>query len=299
MEINLGNKAFTFLRGYQNEEKYRVAFNSLVEKIFGLSFEAWYQAGYWQEKYIPYSLFDDDKAVANVSVTVMDFNIFGAEQRYVQIGTVLTDESYRNQGLSRFLIKHAVKEWEENCDLIYLFANNATLEMYPKFGFRCAQEHVYFKSLKEKTIKPQRFEKLDMAIQSNRDMMHGYVKNSKLFGKLSMNQNADLVLFYCTSSLLKERVYYSKSLDAIAVATFKNNQLHLWDVFSPSTVELDEVIYSLAGSETKEVFLGFTPKDCSSCEVKAVIGEDILFVQENKTELFDNHKIMFPLLSHA
>lgn len=77
LQVTLGNKYYTFLVGYQDLQIYRSAFNKLVDKVFNISFEAWYQAGYWHKKYIPYTLFDGDKAVANVSVNIMDFNTLG------------------------------------------------------------------------------------------------------------------------------------------------------------------------------------------------------------------------------
>lgn len=297
MKITLSNKEYTFLVGYQQESQYRAAFNNLVEKIFGLSFEAWYKAGYWNEKYRPYTLFDGERAVANIAVNIMDFNTFGEQQRYIQIGTVLTDEEYRNQKLSRFLMEQILNEWHKKCDFIYLFANNSVLELYPKFGFSPVTEYEYFKSVKRR-VASRNFKKLNMEMQSNRDILYDYAKNSKVFGKLSMRENADLVMFYCIS-FLKESVYYIKSLDVIAVAKFASNQLHLWDVFGSIEVELDQIIDSLVNIEIDEIVLGFTPKDGSTYAMREISGADKLFIQKDKTKLFDENKVMFPLLSHA
>ena len=300
MKVVLNNSEYIFLIGYQKEERYRASFNNLVEmeKTFNISFEGWYSAGYWNEKYIPYTLFDGEKAIANVSVNIMDFNTFGEQKRYIQIGTVLTDEDYRNRNLCKFLMEHVLNEWNDICDFIYLFANNSVLEMYPKFGFRPVKEYAYLKSI-EKNIGHQNFEKLNMDIQSNRDLLYKYAKTSMKYGNFAMNENADLIMFYCTS-FMKENVYHIKSLDVIAIAVFNNNQLHLLDVVGTTDVELDKIIYSLSNSEIDEVLLGFTPKDCNSYEVKEISGDDeTLFVQKNKTALFDSNKIMFPLLSHA
>jgi hypothetical protein len=129
LQINLENKEYTFLIGYQERNQYRNEFNNLVDKIFGLSFEEWYQAGYWNEKYIPYTLFDKKQAVANVSVNIMDFNTFGELKRYIQLGTVLADENYRNKGFIRFLTEYILREWQDKCDFIYLFANKSVLNM--------------------------------------------------------------------------------------------------------------------------------------------------------------------------
>jgi GNAT superfamily N-acetyltransferase len=298
MKIALNNREYTFLIGYQKEVKYRASFNNLVEEIFGISFEEWYRAGYWNEKYVPYTLFDGDRAIANVSVNIMDFNTFGEPQRYIQIGTVLTDEEYRNQNLSRFLMEYVLTEWSNKCEFIYLFANSTVLELYPKFGFNRVREYEYFKSVEKNSKSGEQFEKLNMDIQSNRDILYDYAKNTQEFGKLSMNENADLVMFYCTS-FLKENVYSIKSLDIIAVTTFNDNQLHLWDVFGRGEIKLDKIVNSLINFETDELVLGFTPADCSSYRVREISSGDKLFIQQGKTQLFDENKVMFPLLSHA
>lgn len=297
MNVRLNDSEYSFFKGYQKDAAHRTAFNNLVTKVFGISFEDWYSAGYWNEKYIPYTLFDGGKAVANVSVNVMDFNVIGKQQRFIQIGTVATDEEYRNKHLSRFLMEKILAEWGDQCDLIYLFANKTVLEMYPKFGFGRVQEHEYFKSV-EKSDTSSNIEKLDMDIQANRDFLYDYARNTKVYGNLSMHENADLVMFYCTS-FLKRDVYYIKSLDVIAVATYNENRLHLLDVFGKVDTDLDKIISSLVNPQINEVVLGFTPKDCSSYEVRETHGDDALFVQKGKSKLFDKNKVMFPLLSHA
>jgi hypothetical protein len=39
LKIQIGGKEFTFLKGYQQDDKYRNAFNQLAEKTFPISFE--------------------------------------------------------------------------------------------------------------------------------------------------------------------------------------------------------------------------------------------------------------------
>lgn len=296
MKVILGNKEYTYLSAYQKNDAHRAAFNALAKKVFGLSFEDWYQSGYWQEKHIPYTLFDGEKAVANVSVNIMNFYVFGKQQRYIQLGTIMTDEDYRNKNLSRFLIEKVLEEWNPKCDLIYLHANNTVLEFYTRFGFRRVNEYSYFKRV-DNDSEGHAFEKLDMSLPSNRNMLHDYAKNSRFFGKLSLHENADLVMFYCTG-FMKENVYYIKALDVILVATFEDHQLHILDIFSKVSIELDKVV-SCAGKRINKVLLGFTPEDCTSYEVSLISGDDVLFIQDGKTAIFDENKIMLPLLSHA
>ena len=47
----------------------------------------------------------------------------GVEKNYIQIGTVMTDEAYRRQGLAKKLMDHVVNQYKDSCDGFYLFAN--------------------------------------------------------------------------------------------------------------------------------------------------------------------------------
>lgn len=297
--MSLRKNDYTFFKGYQKDDQRRAEFNRLAEKVFNITFEIWYKAGYWNEKYIPYTLFDGNKAIANVSVNIMDFNVLGEHKRYIQLGTVMTDVNYRNQGLSRFLMEKVLEDWSNKCDFIYLFANSTVWNFYPKLGFSRIKEYEYFKPIKKSTL--GEFIKLNMDDQVNKDKLYDYAKNTCIFGKLSMQENADLVMFYCIT-VMKDNVYYIKSLDVIVIAKFNNRQIHLLDVFAKVETNLDMIIESLADEKADSVLLGFTPKDPAGYKSRVVdeIGkEEALFIQNGKTKLFDENKLMFPLLSHA
>lgn len=299
MKIQCGNFDYTLLCGYQKDNKYRLQFDKLANNVFGISFENWYKNGYWNEKYIPYTLFANDKAVANVSINIMNFNLLGKAQLYIQIGTVMTDSQYRNQGLNRFLMEKVINDWNDKCDFIYLFANKSVLNLYPKFGFTHVREYEYFKSFNKQTGKGNnKLRKLDMDIQSNKDTLYSFAKTSKNFSKLTMRNNADLVMFYCIS-FFKDNIYYIEASDTIIVASFSQDYIYLIDIFSNKNIELLDIIYSLTNQNIKTIKLGFTPIDCTSWEKQSIDGDDTLFIQSNKTILFSDICMMFPILSHA
>ncbi|MGE7624770.1 GNAT family N-acetyltransferase [Viridibacillus sp. NPDC096237] len=79
--------------------------------------------------------------VSHNKVSTIDFIVFGKKKRFVQLGTVMTDEHYRNQGLSRVLMETVLDEWKDKCDMFYLFANDSVLDFYPKFGFVPVDEY--------------------------------------------------------------------------------------------------------------------------------------------------------------
>lgn len=293
------NKELTFFKGYQQDVKKRNAFNHLAVKTFNLSFEEWYQSGYWRDKYIPYTLFDGEQVVANVSVNIMNFSIFGHQQKMIQLGTVMTDKAYRNQGLSRRLMQKIFEDWKKDDQIIYLFANATVWEFYPKLGFKSAKQYQYSRSI-QSTMETN-FIKLNMDEIENREKLYDYAKNTLPIGKISMQENADLVMFYCIT-VHKDNVYYLPELDAIAIAETKDRQLYLLDVFSKKEQNLDNIIQALCDEPIDTLKLGFVPIDCSSYE-KMLINEkehdEMLFIEMGKTDLLDDNHLMFPLLSHA
>lgn len=101
------------VKNYRNNDKLRESLNRLTEKTFGFNFEDWYKNGFWNDKYIPYSIVEDESVVANVSVNIIDINDHGVLKYYIQLGTVMTDENYRNRGYIRTLIN----------DIFILFSN--------------------------------------------------------------------------------------------------------------------------------------------------------------------------------
>lgn len=294
----INNKKYIYKCNYKDDSILRNSFNRLTEKTYDFNFEQWYENGYWEDKYIPYSLLDGDKVVSNVSVNIMDFFILEEQKRYIQIGTVMTDEDYRGQGLSRALMEVVLKEWEDKCDLIYLFANDSVLDFYPKFGFSKCDEYQHSVS-KTKENKQDKIRKMNMDNDKDREIVYNMTCNTLSFSKVSMRNNAPLIMFYCTY-FMRDNIYYLEDYDAVVIYEFNEDVLYLQDVFSRKEVKLDSIINAVITEKSKKVVLGFTPKDSSSYEKSLVNEEDTtLFIKIVKDNPFKMGDLMFPVLSHA
>lgn len=78
---------------------------------------------------------EDEKIVANVSVNIIDINDCTKLKHYIQLGTVMTDENYRNKGYSRVLMDEIFKDYDGKVDGIYLFAKRLVLHrLMPRVG---------------------------------------------------------------------------------------------------------------------------------------------------------------------
>ena len=297
-KVLINGYEYTYIKGYRDNENLRDGLNKLTEETYGFNFRKWYEAGYWGEGYIPYSLLDDDKLVANVSVNIMKINILGEEKNYIQIGTVMTDEKYRNQGLSRFLMEKVLSEWENKCDCIYLFANDTVLDFYPKFGFERAYEYQYsIKKNKERSNKKVR--KININDNEDKVLLENIINNSIQISKLHVKDNKNLIIFYCLD-FLKNNIYYIEKYNTIAICEYDGEELFIQDVFMDKEIDLNIVIDLLMNEDTKIIRLGFTPINIEGYNKELLNDDnDALYIRSRNESIFNNKNLMFPILSHA
>lgn len=246
---------YTFIKAYQSDNAYRKSFNELAQTVFDINFESWYQNGYWTEKYIPYSFLHNDKVIANVSVSPMKFVHNGIVKNYVQLGTVMTEEAYRNQGLIRRLIHEVDSDYSNKVDGFFLFANETVLDFYPKFGYERVKEHSFYQHTDIDCEMTAR--RVPMKTREDFKLLEAAVNNSCIQSSFWMMENMELVMFYATN-FMNENVFEMKDQNAYAIAELDQGELFLHQVFSPEKVNLERIIASF-GKEVKKVTLGFTP----------------------------------------
>lgn len=295
--INIQGKEYHLVKGNPENVQYRASFNALTEKTFGFNFEHWYQSGYWTNQYLRYSILDGHRVVSNVSVNLMDFEVCGKAKRLIQLGTVMTDDAYRNQGLSRVLMDIVIAEWKDKCDFIYLFANDSVLNFYPKFGFHTADQYQCTKTIRKKD-KTRAAKKLNMSDESHRKLVYEKANASSSMAKISMVGNAELIMFYGIA-FMKDSVYYIGAYNTVVVAHEEQGLLDMFGVFCKEEVSLDVIVDYMAKEDTKSVRLYFMPKETESNRFFPLEGEGTLFILGEDQNLFKEQQLMFPLLSHA
>ncbi len=295
--IFINGKKYNFAKNYRENERLRKEYNKLTKKTYGFDFEIWYQDGFWGEGHVPYTLFDGESAVSNVSVNKMKFSVLGEEKNYIQIGTVMTDDTYKNLGLNRYLLKRAIDETKSECDLMYLFANKSVLDFYPKFGFRETKEYNYFKNINYLKTNIQ-VKKLDMNNAENKKFLYKKVKSSISLSRVSMMENPELIMFYCIS-FMKSSVWYIESIDVVVIAEYNGNLLYIYDIFSSRKIELDNIINIMSLPETEKAVLGFTPDEDGFQNSEHIDRDSVLFVYSRDKVIFDYNELKFPELSHT
>ncbi len=287
---------YQLVKDYKNNDVLRKSFHELTQKTFAFNLEEWYQQGFWGDRYIPYSLLDGDKVIANVSVNRMDFTVDGEKKHFVQLGTVMTEEDYRHQGLGRHLLETVLKEYRGNADGIYLFGNDSVLDYYPKFGFHKSREYHYRRKVTSAAFSDT-LQKLTMDCQENREQLFHTLRHMAVNSRLHMD-NYGLYAFYLTGGM-RDQIYYSKREEAYAVAEIQGDILHLHQIIAKQAVEPEKIIEAF-GPKIREAVLGFAPLDTEGYIREEHKEEDCtLFVMGTELDRIEGRYLRFPVLSHA
>ncbi len=294
--FRIGDGTMNYKTGkdYRDNDALRHSFNKLATETFGLSFESWYQNGYWREKYIPYSIVVDGIVISNVSVNLIDCILNGKIKHYIQLGTVMTKKSHRGNGYCRILMETVLHDYAM-CDGFFLFANDSVLDFYPKFGFQSTQEYRFCPNISHKSNSLAE----PISMKTKQDWVY-FLKEKKLRssnGVLQLNTDG-LTMFYLTQ-FMQNNVYYIKTLDAYVIAEIDNDTLILYDVFSKGPVDMIEVCNSFGNSITKAKF-AFVPKETKMLEKYEYKEPNTTFFVRGDNLLQDMGAILsFPEIVHA
>lgn len=287
------------ISNYMTDDSSRRMLNELTRKTFGFDFEGWVKGGYFEGDYIPYSFVEEGMMISNVSANKMHFLQRGNEKNYIQLGTVMTDEAYRKQGLARKLIEHVISTYEKECDGIYLFGNLSAVDFYRKNGFRMINQYRYF--VKEEHIKKSAGSRFAPVKDMGEDIMNKYlqmVRNSFCISSFEQINKYGLQMFY-TAGL--DNVLYAEDIDCFAVIDDEDGVV-LQSVLCKEKIALTDVIGRL-DMETDQLRLGFTPldDDLYLCASELYDGADDyrLFYRGEELEAVERDKLYFPDLSHA
>ena len=293
---NNTSQELTLCKNVMRDDARRSAFDALAQATFGLSFENWYQTGFWSDSNIPYTLFDGERAVANVAVNRMDVLFDGEVRHYIQLGTVMTDPAYRNRGLIRRIMEAILEDWRDSCHGMFLFANNTVLDFYPKFGFRREIQYRYTLPIERSSPAARQLcldKPEDLAI------LREHYKTRNPFSRLQVVENFGLLMFYC-GSFYKDCVYYVPQFDAVVIAEREGRVLNCLDVFCGAGQDLGAILSAVGTEETAEAALLFTPNCVPACRAEPTFDDDnALFVLEGKENLFSGRKLLFPEISHT
>ena len=284
------------IKGYHHNTVLRRSFDALSIDTFGLSLEDWYQNRFWGDNYILYSIIEDNKVVANISVSITNMSFSGEMKKFIQLGNVMTDKDYRNRGYIRQIMNQIDAEYADKTDGIYLFANDTVLDFYPKFGFKRAKEYQYSKQVLNSG--ECQYEKVIMDNTSAWDIMVSVMDKNQFQGRFDMIGNHELIMFYVTK-FMRKNVYFHKKSNTFVIAEIDAEQVLIHNVFSTTLVDIDDV-FAWFGKNVKKAVLGFVPMNSVGYKVEELKKENTtMFIKGDTLNIIEREKLRIPSLSHA
>ena len=292
---------YQFSKAVRDNDMLRASFNALTRQTFGFDFEDWYASGHWGDWYIPNVLLDGDKVVSNVSVNLIQFDVQGTKKNYIQLGTVMTHEAYRGQGLNRKIMERILEEYAGKVDGIYLFGNDDVLEYYPKFGFRPSREYEYYLPC-EGTETPYIIERIDMTCPEQCEKLYDMIRNyPNPNDGMYMNENLSLYQFWLAAGF-GEHVYYLPENRVCVIAERDGEVLRIHQIFGQEQVNMMRLAEAFRKNEKelRELVLGYTPVHKEDYRVREHKEEDCtMFILGDELQCIEKDKFLFPVMSHA
>lgn len=292
------------IKNYFDDGRKREALNALTRETYGFDFRKWYQGGYYTGEYIPYSIELDGNIISNASANIMKFaqkDTDGEwlERTYIQIGTVMTTPEHRRKGLAGSLIREIVKDYQDKCDGIYLFANLSALDFYKELGFWNGRQ---YRTFVKKDAKIEKRKSDFIRIEKDEERCRQYmatVRNGAHSSALEQTNKFGLQMFYTGGF---ENVYYSESLDCFVSYECEKDTLFLDSIISDKEIPIEEVLARMPGGFDKMI-IEFTPKEreLTLFRFEPYDGaEDYrLFCMGNTLKEIEEKKLYFPTYSHA
>jgi predicted acetyltransferase len=240
---------------------HRESLYPLFEQVFGIPshmLQDYYDRGFWNPRYCPYTIFKENRAIANVSVIPMSWIIDGVLVAAAGIQSVMTLSSERGKGYMKKLMNLVLEDLTNHYSFIFL--QTETPALYEKYGFKKVDEHIFVtEAFRNPSIRNSSLRKLDFLKRRDAEIIHSCFSsqhpNSHVFTPLGYEHSLYLNLY---NPFFSEKLFYSESLDLLLVYEVKDEILKLYDVIAKSSADLADIC-GVIPEVFKSVEIHFTP----------------------------------------
>lgn len=236
----------------RHDPKFKRKLNELMQQVFGFTFDKWDAFNLWDDRYQAYSVEDEGRLVANVSVAEMELLQNGQRQQAIQIGGVATLPEFRGQGLSRALMEHVLQRHPGKP--AFLFAHDAVLDFYPRFGFQRLSEI-------QPTIqlpKPLQGGNGTLLAPDNPVILRR-LKSRQQFSAMVDVVDATWINLFHVLMEFGHATYYLQEQDAVVVAKREEDTVVIYDILCDPETPPASLIAGLPFPGARRLEFAFTP----------------------------------------
>ncbi|ANX13499.1 hypothetical protein ABE41_015925 [Fictibacillus arsenicus] len=275
---------------------HRESIYPLFEQVFGIPahmLQDYYDRGFWNPRYCPYTLFKENRAIANVSVIPMSWMIGGEAVSAAGIQSVMTLPSERGKGYMKKLMNLVLEDLTNHNSFIFL--QTETPALYEKYGFEKVEEHIFVtEAFQNTSIRNSSLKKLDFLKRRDAEIIQSCFArqhpNSNVFTPLDYEQSFYLNLY---NPFFSEKLFYSESLDLLLVYEIKDQILKLYDVIAKSSAGIADICGAIP-EVFKSVEIHFTPDKLIQTKNLQTKKKEGTLMVKGKLPIYDQ-PIAFPI----
>jgi predicted N-acetyltransferase YhbS len=287
----------TYREDYWDDPDLKRQFLTFIKSIFNVDMTIWEELGYWDDRFRPFSLYDNGRLVSHVCIYSLDMSINGDRCKVAQVSSVATLEGYRRKGLNLELTRKAIAWADQEHDFYFLFADIEAYPFYKRVGFRSINEHKIVHPLQG--INPIKGAiKLKMKKEVDRELAYRIAGEREPVSDVLGFCNKRLFMFRIVY-FLNDYVYYLPKFDLLVLYKRAKGVLTLFDIVGKKMPSFGE-LYPYIGdvSDTKVEFLFMTDK------MGLDMGESVLVELEGGAHVmgdfpFEGQQFIFPFTCHA
>jgi GNAT superfamily N-acetyltransferase len=247
----------SFRSRYWDDRGAKAEFKKFLRAIHGLDLGLWEERGFWDDAYMPFSLFDGDRVVSSVCLYSMDMVLGGRPCKVGQLSGVGTLAEFRGQGLNRGLTRAAL-EWASPTHAgFFLFADDDAVPFYRRCGFEPAPETSWTMAVEKPALRPG-LRKLDPEDDRDIDLVFGLACARDPVSDALGVFNPKLLMFHWLLRL-REHGYHVPDLEVVVFFRTEGEVMTLIDVVGKQVPPFHDLHPYLAGETHGEVRFGFIP----------------------------------------
>lgn len=238
-------RKLSFIQNYANNQLEREKLFPLFENVFGIQASTladFSNRGLWNKDYRPYTFFDGDRAVSNVSAFPLEMLIDGEIRSCFGIQSVMTDPDYRKNGLMKELFQKMLDDLENKFEGAFLFTSSP--ELYTPFGFKVMKQHYFKKTIEHQTgYKPASILKMKPLEDAGHLQLLTEIFNKRqpLSKRFTPINYLHSVYFNLYNPWIYEKIYYIEKLNTMVVFEIADRTLRLFDMIGETISPLEEL----------------------------------------------------------
>jgi GNAT superfamily N-acetyltransferase len=262
-----------FLSNYSSDTNKREQLYPLFEKVFGMdskTLKDFYKRGLWSGAYTPYTYFIEDQAIANVSIFPLGMKIKKTVRNCVGIQSVMTDPSFRKQGLMKKLFSQMLEDVDKLFEGAFLFTSQP--ELYTRYGFQVVDQYFFRIHFDHSRFEQKiAIRQLDPFNDDDLTWLKRLFKEkeplSNVFAPITYEHP---LYFNLYNPELNSKFFLIEELETVIVFDILGEALRLFDIISPKIPPL-ETLCSYLPYTFKRIEFYFNPDLLHLADVESVI----------------------------